>query len=96
MPEVLSEPAAGGRPLRCPECKSTDLVLHETRFEHAEYNGGLFVNARGHLEAAERAQFTPGEIQTRLTRIECAGCGRDWHPRRPFDGAAAARKEGRS
>jgi hypothetical protein len=72
--------------LKCHGCGSTDLVLHETRFEHAEYDGGLFVNEQGHLEAAGTGIFTAGEIQPRLTWIKCETCRREWRPRRQFDG----------
>jgi hypothetical protein len=75
------------RRLTCPHCGSADLVLRETRHEHAEYGDeGLFVNGQGHLEAAGRGYFSPGEVQPRLTRIGCGNCGREWRPRRPFDG----------
>lgn len=74
---------------RCHRCRSADLTLHETRFEHAEYGGGLFVNAQGRLEATGEAYFTPGEIQPGLTRIRCESCEHEWRPRRTFDGIAA-------
>jgi hypothetical protein len=72
--------------LTCRNCGSAGLILYETRFEHAEYAGGLFVNEQGHLEAAGEGYFTPGDVQPRLTRIECESCGRTWRPRRQFDG----------
>jgi hypothetical protein len=75
--------------LRCPQCRSQDLVLCETRLEHAEFAGGLFVNAAGRLEADGEAYLTPGEVQPRLTRITCESCGRQWRPRRSFDGIRA-------
>jgi hypothetical protein len=81
---------AGRKQLRCHGCGSADLVLRETHYEHAEFDGGLFVTEQGRLEAAGTATFTPGDIQTRLTRIECESCGREWHPRREFDGIPPA------
>lgn len=80
-------PPAPGKRLRCYGCGSTDLVLHETRYEHAEYDGGLFVNEQGRIQALDSGISTPGEIQPELTRIECTACGYDWHPRRPFAGS---------
>lgn len=74
------------RQLKCHRCGSADLVLHETRFEHAEYDGGLFVNENGHIEARGIAYFEAGEIQPSLTLIDCATCGHEWHPRRSIDG----------
>jgi len=78
-----------GKPgqLKCHRCGAADLVLYETRFEHAEWDGGLFINDEGRIEAHGEGFFTPGEIQSRLTRIECAACGHNWHPRRFFAGA---------
>jgi hypothetical protein len=72
--------------LRCHRCKSPDLVLHETRHEHAEIVGGLVINEEGRIEGHGDAWFTPGEIQPQLTRIECNGCGHEWRPRRLFAG----------
>jgi hypothetical protein len=72
--------------LRCHRCKSADLVLHETRLEHAEFPDGLFVNDKGRIEARGTAYFSPGSIQPRLTRIECSACGHEWRPRRSFVG----------
>jgi hypothetical protein len=66
------------------------LVLHETRYEHAEFSGGLFVNEDGRIEARGHACFTPGEIQHGLTRIECLSCGYGWRPRRAFTGIPPA------
>lgn len=78
------------RKLRCHHCGSADLVLLETRYEHAEYDGGLLVNDEGDLEARGEAFYTAGDVQDRLTRIKCDSCGRSWHPRRPFAGMRAA------
>ena len=74
------------RRLKCHRCGSSDLVLREVRFEHAEYDGGLFVNERDRIEARGEGIYSPGEIQPHLTLIECRGCGHEWHPRRWFDG----------
>ena len=68
------------RRLRCRKCRSVDLVLHETRLEHAEYDGGLYVNEQGCIEARGIGYFEPGEIQPRLTRINCAACGHELAP----------------
>jgi hypothetical protein len=62
-------------------------VLHETRLEHAEWDGGLFINEQGSIEARGDAWFTPGEVQPKLTRIECQDCGHSWHPKRWFAGS---------
>jgi hypothetical protein len=74
------------RQLTCHRCGSAGLVLHETRYEHAEFDGGLVINEEGRIEARGAAYYQPGEIQPGLTRIECASCGHDWHPRRQFAG----------
>jgi hypothetical protein len=74
------------KPLKCHGCGSADLVLYETRHEHAEYAGGLFVNEQNHIEAAGRATYAPGELQPSLTRVKCESCGHEWHPHRQFDG----------
>jgi hypothetical protein len=55
-------------------------------YEHAEYDGGLFINENGRIQARGNGYFTPGAIQSRLTRITCETCGHEWHPRRGFDG----------
>ena len=75
------------RRLTCHRCGSAELVLHETRHDHAEFDGGLFVNDQGSIEARGDGYFTPGEVQPRLTRIECSACGHEWHPRRTFIGS---------
>lgn len=72
--------------LKCHRCRSSDLVLHETRHEHAEFDSGLFINEQGRIEARGNGHFTPGEIQPGLTRIECTSCGHEWHPRGEFTG----------
>ena len=73
--------------LSCHRCGSADLVLRETRHEHAEFDSGLFISEQGHIQACGSGHFTPGEIQSSLTRIECTACGHEWRPRRVFDGA---------
>jgi hypothetical protein len=78
---------APARQLKCHRCGSAELVLRETRYEHAKYDGGLFVNDHGRIEARGDGWFTPGDIQPALTRIECESCGHGWHPRRQFDGS---------
>lgn len=77
------------KPLRCHRCQSAELVLHETRHEHAEYDGGLFIDKDGRLAAHGEASFAPGEVQPALTRIECGSCGHSWRPRRSFTGVGA-------
>jgi hypothetical protein len=81
------------RQLRCHRCGSADLVLHEARLEHGEWDGGLFVNEEGGIEARGDGYFEPGEIQPGLTRIECSACGHEWHPRRNFDGSKPVRDQ---
>jgi hypothetical protein len=76
---------ADGKPLQCHRCRSASLLLRETRYEHAEYDGGLFVDD-DMIRACGDGIFTPGEIQPKLTVIECQDCGHAWHPRRGFDG----------
>lgn len=75
--------------LRCHRCRSENLILRETRHEHAEWDGGLIVDADGQIRAWGDGIFTPGDIQSQLTRIECEDCGHDWHPRRWFAGSTA-------
>jgi hypothetical protein len=72
--------------LTCHRCGSPDLVLHETYLEHSEFDGGLFINDQGRIEARGEAVHTPGDIQPRLTRIECLACRHEWRPRREFSG----------
>lgn len=72
--------------LKCHRCGSAGLVLYETRHEHAEYEGSLFVTDEGRIEARGEVRFTAGEIQPALTRIGCESCGHEWRPRRQFSG----------
>lgn len=74
------------RQLKCHRCGSPELVLYETYHEHGQYDGGLFVNDEGQIQARGGATMRQGEVQPNLTRIECESCGHDWHPRRPFTG----------
>jgi hypothetical protein len=70
-------------------------VLYETHYEHAEFDGGLFINEEGSIEARGDGYFTAGEIQAALTRIECLSCGHEWHPRRTFAGTMLKEEAGR-
>jgi predicted nucleic-acid-binding Zn-ribbon protein len=72
--------------LRCHRCRSADLALNEIIYEHARYDEGLYLDADGAIRAHGHATFSSGEIQPRLTEIECLNCGHSWHPRRNFAG----------
>jgi hypothetical protein len=72
--------------LRCHRCRSMNLILRETRYDHAEFNGGLFIRDDGKLAALGDGYFSPGDVQPKLTEIECESCGHSWHPRRDFAG----------
>ena len=61
--------------------------MRETRYDHAEWDGGLYVNGEGRIVARGEGTFTPGDIQHKLSEIECEGCGHSWHPRRIFNGS---------
>ena len=74
------------RQLRCHRCRSAELVLHEAYLEHSAWDGGLFINGQGRIEARGAGYLSPGEIQPQLTEIECRSCGHRWHPRRTFAG----------
>ena len=74
------------RQLRCHRCRSTDLVPHETRLDHAEYDGGLFIRDDGKIIASGEGYFNEGDVIPKLTEIECEDCGHTWHPRRAFAG----------
>jgi hypothetical protein len=74
-------------PLRCHRCGSAELVLQETRHDHAEWDGGLFVNEEGNIEAHGEGWFTQGDIQRAMARIRCESCGHEWRPRRRFIGS---------
>lgn len=82
------------RQLKCHRCHSADLVLRETHLEHAEFDGGLFVNGEGRIEARGNGIFTAGEIQPGLTRVECLSCGHEWRPRREFTGTMLEEETG--
>jgi len=75
------------RRLRCHRCGSSDLILREAWLEHAEYDGGLYIDQDGRIEADGEGFFSGGEIQSHLTEIECDGCGHVWRPRRAFSGS---------
>jgi hypothetical protein len=79
----MSEP----RQLTCHRCRSAELILRETRYDHAEYDGGLYLNDAGSIMFAGEGIFTPGDILPALSAIECAGCGHTWHPRRHVAGS---------
>jgi hypothetical protein len=68
-------------------------MLYETRYEHAEYDGGLFVNDDSQLEARGEAVYSAGEIQPALTAIKCESCGHEWHTNWRFIGIQ--KEEGR-
>jgi hypothetical protein len=61
-------------------------VLHEARYEHAEFDGGLFVNEYGQLAAHGDGYFFTGDGIEKMTKIECRSCGHWWRPRRSFAG----------
>lgn len=84
----MSDTAA--RQLRCHRCGSAELLLRETRYDHAEWDGGLYVTDQGTIAARGEGIFSQGEIQPKLTEIECEGCGHTWRPRRRFRGPLAA------
>lgn len=77
------------RRLKCHRCGSAELVLYEVYQEHGQYDGGLFVNDGGRIQARGSAVLSQGDVQPRLTRIECESCGHNWHPRRAFAGGEA-------
>lgn len=71
--------------LCCHRCGSAALVLIEVFQSHARYDEGLYLD-QGAIHAHGEAVISPGDIQPRLTEIECEGCGHTWHPRRRFAG----------
>lgn len=72
--------------LRCHRCRSMRLTLREARLEWAEYDSGLFICDDGKIAALDHGYFNTGDVQPKLTEIECANCGHCWHPRRDFGG----------
>lgn len=74
------------KPLCCHRCGSAELVLSETRYEHATYDEGLYLDETGAIRARGEGISAAGEIQPNLTEIECSACGHSWRPRRRFAG----------
>jgi hypothetical protein len=74
------------RRLRCHYCGSDDLALNEVVQEHLRYDEGLYIDESGTIMARGEGVASPGLPQPGLTEIECLGCGKSWHPRRPFGG----------
>jgi hypothetical protein len=86
-PDYMQPRATKAHRLTCHRCGSPDLILRETRHNHAEWDGGLYVADDGTIEASGEGIFSEGDIQSSLTEIECEGCDHIWRPRRRFTGA---------